>query len=224
MVFFDDVLVPWERVFVLGDVGLLNRTGAATHSSMHSAHQGAAKNLAKCEFVLGVALLMAEALGNAALPHSEERLGELMMQTELMRACLRASEADAALDEWGVMCPAPLAVEITRNLFTTAYPRMVEILQLLGSSSFMIIPSEADFRSPLAPDIERHLATDAADARDRVKLFRLAWDIAGSAFGSRQVLYERFFAGDPLTRARFLGSIYPKEDVIKRVQDFLARE
>ena len=224
VVFFDDVLVPWERVFVLGDVGLLNRTGAATHSSMHSAHQGAAKNLAKCEFVLGVALLMAEALGNAALPHSEERLGELMMQTELMRACLRASEADAALDEWGVMCPAPLAVEITRNLFTTAYPRMVEILQLLGSSSFMIIPSEADFRSPLAPDIERYLATDTTDARDRVKLFRLAWDIAGSAFGSRQVLYERFFAGDPLTRARFLGSIYPKEDVIKRVQDFLARE
>jgi 4-hydroxyphenylacetate 3-monooxygenase len=223
VVFFDDVLVPWERVFLLGDVALINGTAFTTHSSMHSAHQGAAKNLAKCEFILGVALLMTETLGNAQLPHSEERLGELMMHTELMRACLRASEADAELDEWGVMCPARLPVEITRNHFMTAYPRMVEILQLLGSSSFMITPSEADFRSPLAPAIERYLATDTATARDRVKLFRLAWDIAGSAFGSRQVLYERFFASDPLTRARALNAIYPKEGVTQRVQDFLGR-
>ncbi|PWU24034.1 MAG: 4-hydroxyphenylacetate 3-monooxygenase, oxygenase component [Candidatus Rokuibacteriota bacterium] len=221
VVFFDDVEVPWERVFLLGDVDLINGTALTTHSSMHSAHQGAAKNLAKCEFVLGVALLMTQTLGNAQLPHSEERLGELMMQTELMRACMRAAEADAEIDEWGVMCPAKLPVEITRNLFMTAYPRMVEILQLLGSSSFMIIPSETDFRGPLAPDIEQYLATDAATARDRVKLFRLAWDIAGSAFGSRQVLYERFFASDPLTRARILNAIYPKDEVVKRVTDFL---
>jgi 4-hydroxyphenylacetate 3-monooxygenase len=223
VVFFDDVLVPWERVFLLGDVALINGTAFATGSSMHSAHQGAAKNLAKCEFVVGVALLMTETLGNAQLPHSEERLGELMMYTELMRACMRAAEADAELDEWGVMCPARLPVESTRNLFMTAYPRMVEILQLLGSSSFMIIPTEADFASPLGPDIDHYLATDAATARDRVKLFRLAWDIAGSAFGSRQVLYERFFASDPLTRARILNAIYPKGEIIKRVVDFLGR-
>jgi len=223
VVFFDDVLVPWERVFLLGDVELVNGTGITTHSSMHSAHQGAAKNVAKCEFVLGVALLMTETLGNAHLPHTEERLGELMMYTELMKACMRASEADAALDEWGVMCPAALPVETTRNLFTTAYPRMVEILQLLGSSSFMITPSEADFGGPLAPEIEQYLATDTATARERVKLFRLAWDIAGSAFGSRQVLYERFFASDPLTRARFLNTIYPKGEVTERVSRFLRR-
>jgi 4-hydroxyphenylacetate 3-monooxygenase len=224
VVFFDDVLVPWERVFMLGDVDMVNGTATATHSSLHTAHQGAAKNVAKCEVVLGVALLMTQTLGNAHLPHSEERLGELMLQTELMKACMRAAEADAQLDSWGVMCPAQLPVEITRNLFMTAYPRMVEILQLLGSSSFMIIPSEADFHSPLAPDIEQYLATETTTARYRVKLFRLAWDIAGSAFGSRQVLYERFFASDPLTRARTLNAIYPKEEVMERIRDFLGRE
>jgi 4-hydroxyphenylacetate 3-monooxygenase len=222
--FFDDVLVPWERVFLLGDINLINGTGLTTGSSMHTAHQGAAKNLAKCEFVLGVALHMTKTLGNAHLPHTEERLGELMMYTELMRACMRAAEADAALDQWGVMRPSALPVEITRNLFTTAYPRMAEILQLLGSSSFMITPTEADFRTPLAGDIDQYLATEGASARERVKLFRLAWDIAGSAFGSRQVLYERFFASDPLTRARFLGAIYPKDEIMTRVTDFLARD
>ena len=53
---------------------------------------------------------------------------------------------------------------------------MVEILQLLGSSSFMIRPSEADFHTPLAPEIEQYLATDTATARERVQLFHLAWD------------------------------------------------
>ena len=224
IVFFDDVLVPWERVFLLGDVDRLNSTANITHSSAHSAHQGATKNLAKCEFVLGVALLMTQTLGNAHLPQVEERIGELMLTTQLTRACMRAAEADAKLDEWGVMTPDLLMVESPRNLFMTAYPRMIEILQLLGSSSFLLTPSEADFKGPLAADIEQYLATDKTAAKDRVKLFRLAWDLAGSAFGSRQVLYERFFASDPLTRARALATIYPKQEVTDRVLDFLGRD
>jgi 4-hydroxyphenylacetate 3-monooxygenase len=224
IVFFDDVLVPWERVFLLGDVDRLNATAHATHSSVHSAHQGAAKNLAKCEFVLGTALLMTQTLGNAHLPQVEERIGELMLTTQLTRACIRAAEAEAKLDEWGVMCPDPLLAESPRNLFMNAYPRMIEIVQLLGSSSFMLTPSEADFKGPLKSDIEQYLATDSTAARDRVKLFRLAWDLAGNAFGSRQVLYERFFASDPLTRARALASIYPKQEVMDRVREFLARD
>src|SRR4030095_218435 len=122
---------------------------------------------AKCEFVLGLALLMTKTLGNAHLPHSEERLAELMLYTELTRSCMRAAEADAKLDEWGVMCPAALPAESTRNLFMTAYPRMVEILQLLGSSSFMITPTEADFKGPLAPEIEQYIATDKTGGGDR---------------------------------------------------------
>jgi 4-hydroxyphenylacetate 3-monooxygenase len=224
VVFFDNVLVPWERVFLLGDVDLLNRTGMETNFSAHSAHQGAVKNLAKCEFVLGVALLMTETLGNAHVPHSESYIGELMLTTSLMKACIRGAEADAKLDRWGVMCPDPVMIESTRNLFMTAYPRMIEILHLLGSSSFMITPSKADLASSLATDIDQYLATDKSTAHDRVGLFRLASDLAISSFGSRQVLYERFYASDPLSRARALAAIYPKGEAIERVLDFLKRD
>src|SRR5204862_3218898 len=115
-------------------------------------------------------------------------------------------------------------VESTRNLMMTAYPRMIEILQLLGSSSFLLTPSQADFKGPMAPAIEQYLATENTAEEDRVKLFRLAWDVAGNAFGSRQVLYERFFASDPLTRARAMAAIYPKDQMMQRVQEFLGRD
>ncbi len=75
-----------------------------------------------------------------------------------------------------------------------------------------------------AGHIEQYLATDTISARDRVSLFRLAWDVAGSSFGSRQVLYERFFASDPLTRARALAAMYPKNEAMERVLDFLKRD
>ena len=223
-VFFDDVLVPWERVFLLGDADLLNEMPRATNSSVHTAHQGAVKNVAKSEFVLGVALLMARTLGSEDLPQVKERLAELMTYTEVMRGSLRAAEADATSDQWGVMCPDPLPLEAVRTLFMSVYPRMVEITQLLGSSSFMALPSEADFESPLGADIERCLATDTASARERVQLFHLAWDVACSAFGGRQVLYERFFAGDPTARASFMYGTYPKEPLMERIQEFLGQD
>jgi 4-hydroxyphenylacetate 3-monooxygenase len=105
----------------------------------------------------------------------------------------------------------------------TCYPRMIEILQLLGSSSFLLTPSEKDMAGPLELQIAQYLATDNLAAKDRVKLFRLAMDVAVSAFGSRQVLYERFFASDPLTRARAMAAVYPKTVVTDRVREFLRK-
>jgi 4-hydroxyphenylacetate 3-monooxygenase len=88
----------------------------------------------------------------------------------------------------------------------------------------MITPSKADLDSPLSADIEQYLATDKSTARERVRLFRLASDLAISSFGNRQVLYERFYASDPLSRARALAAIYLKRDAMRRVLDFLERE
>ena len=48
------------------------------------------------------------------------------------------------------------------------YPRMAEIIQLLGSSSLMALPSEADFEGHLATHLEQYLDTDTASAKDLV--------------------------------------------------------
>ena len=54
-----------------------------------------------------------------------------------------------------------------------------------------------------------------------MKLFRLAWDIGVSAFGGRQVLYERFFFGDPVRMAGALYQSYDKRPYMEKVDRFL---
>jgi len=142
----------------------------------------------------------------------------------VIRACLRAAEADAAPDRWGVFVPARAPLEAARNLFARQYPRMVEIIQLNGSSSLMALPAEADFANPAErPDIERYFMAADSGSRDRVALYRLAWDAACSAFAGRQVLYERVFFGDPVRMASALVDSTDLKPLIERVNAFLSR-
>ena len=201
VVVFDDVFVPWERVILYRDIVRCNQAYARTGAVVHMAHQVVVKNVAKCEFLLGLASLLVNSIGVETFQHIQEKLAELWVNLEVMKACLRSAEADAALDEWGVMRPAWDPLDAARNLFPRLYPRMVEIIQQIGASGLVAMPTEADVKGPLAGDIERYYQAARAEAHDRIPLFRLAWDTSLSAFGSRQVLYERFFFGDPVRMA-----------------------
>ena len=225
IVFFDDVLVPWERVFLLGDVDMCNNYGIATQSTTHSGYQVVNRCVVKTEFILGLAQMMVDTLGSGDQTHIQERIAEIIVHLETLKACMRASEADAWVNDFGVMCPAQGPITVGRALYPmTIYPRLAEIVQLLGSGNLMALPSEGDFDAPIGPEVERYLTTDTAGARERVRLFRLAWDVACSAFGGRQVLYERFFGGDPTRNALLLYRTYNRDGAVERVREFLGRE
>ncbi len=224
VVVFDDVVVPWERVFLYRDVARCNRAFAATNAVVHMAHQVVTKNIAKTEFLLGIASLIVDTIAIEQFQHIHEKLAEMLVTLEALRAFARAAEADAALDRWGVMTPAWAPLDAARNLFPRLYPRMVEIIQLLGASGLMALPTEADVTSAeLGPLVQKYFQAARADAVDRIKLFRLAWDVALSAFGSRQVLYERYFFGDPVRMAGAMVNSYDRTPYMERVREFLAR-
>jgi 4-hydroxyphenylacetate 3-monooxygenase len=206
VVVFDDVFVPWERVFLYKDIARCNEAYARTGAIVHMTHQVVVKNIAKSEFILGLASLMVSYIGVEVFQHIQEKLAELWTNLETMKAFLRAAEADAALDEWGVMRPAWNPLDAARNLFPRLYPRMVEIIQQIGASGLVAMPTEDDLRGTLGEDIRKYYQAARADAHERIPLFRLAWDTALSAFGTRQVLYERYFFGDPVRMAGALVS------------------
>jgi 4-hydroxyphenylacetate 3-monooxygenase len=223
VVVFDDVHVPWERVFLYRDVESCNRAYVRTGAVAHMAHQVVVKNIAKSEFVLGLAALLVDAIAVEGFQHIQEKLAEVWVNLETMRALLRAAEADATLDEWGVMRPAFSPLDAARNLYPRVYPRMVEILQQIGASGLVAMPTEADLAGPLAEDIRHYYQAARVDALERIPLFRLAWDACLSAFASRQVLYERFFFGDPVRMAGALVTSHEAEirELAARVRELV---
>jgi 4-hydroxyphenylacetate 3-monooxygenase len=194
VVIFDDVRVPWERVFLLRDVDRCNRAFAATGAVAFMAHQVVTKNVAKTEFLLGVASLIVDTIAIEGYQHVHEKIAEIIITLEAMRAFLVASEVEAQPNRWGVLQPAWPPLDAARNL-----------------------------AGPMGPQIRRYYQAARAEAVDRIKLFRLAWDIAVSAFGSRQVLYERFFFGDPVRMAGAMFQSYDRRPYMERVREFLER-
>ena len=211
VVVFDDVLVPWDNVLLYRDIERCNAAYARTGAAAAMAHQVLVKNVVKTEFLLGLVALLARTIGAEDFQHVQEKQAEIWVNLETMRAFLRAAEADAALDEWGVLRPAWNPLDAARNLFPRLYPRMIEIVQQIGASGLVAMPTEADLAGPLAADIRRYFQAARAEAFERIPLFRLAWDTCLSAFGARQVLYERFFFGDPVRMAGALVQAHEHE-------------
>jgi len=222
---FDRVLIPWERVFLYGEQAYCAALFRDTDAFSHSLHQVLSKNWAKAEFVLGVATLMAEAIGVNEFLHVQRMLGEILHAMLTIRAFVRTAEADAAPGGGGVWSPHTPTLLTARCYFPEVYPRLVEILQLIGSSGLANIPSEASVEAPeIADDIQRYYQGVALGGKERIRLFRLAWDIACSSFGGRQVLYERFFAGDVYRNPANHYNLHDKRPYRELVERFLARE
>src|SRR5260221_3440383 len=186
VVIFDDVFVPWENVFLYRDVAVANQAYAATGAVAHMSHQAVCKAIAKTEFILGLVSLMFDAIGIETFQHIHEKVTEIWTALESMKAFQRVAEVDAAPNGFGVMTPAWDPLDAARNMYPRIYPRLIEIVQQVGASGLVSMPTWADVNGPLREDIRHYYQSARLEALDRIPLFRLAWDTARSAFGSRQ--------------------------------------
>lgn len=223
-VIFDDVLVPWERVFLLYDVELANRAYAGTDAVLHMAYQVVNLKIAKTEAFLGVAQSIVNAIGSGGFQHVQSKVAEIIVMLEIMKALEVAARDGATLNRYGVMTPARGPLDAARNYYPAVYARLPELLQYLGAAGIIMMPSRADREGPLGPQIARFLQAGNASAEDRLKLFRLAWDMSMSSFGGRQSLYEKFFFGDPVRMHSALYEVYDTAPHVARVQAFLRGE
>jgi 4-hydroxyphenylacetate 3-monooxygenase len=212
LVVFDDVLVPWERVFAFGDVETHNRVITSAPMWPHYMQQVAVKDIAKLEFILGVTRKVVDAINIGMHAHVQEKVSEIVDTLEMVRALLRAAEADAGPGYGDGIWPAEQPWIVLRHWFPDAYVRVIWILEQLCASGLMLTPTEADVRGPNAEAIARFYQSAGLPADERIRLFRLAWDLTGTQFGSRQALYERFFNGDVvrLRQARFQSYDYSR--------------
>ncbi len=224
IVVFDDVRVPFERCFMLGHPELCNGFYTETSAAHHMTHQVTARTTAKTEFMLGLITLLTEAIGIEQFGHVQENVAEVIVALEGIRAFVRAAEADAAPNRYGVMTPRWESLNAARNWYPKLYQRFPEILRKLGAAGLMALPTEADVTGPAHLDVERYLQSATLSGPERVRLFRLVWDTCISAFAGRQALYEYYFFGDPVRMAAALVGSYDRAPYRERVRAFLASD
>jgi 4-hydroxyphenylacetate 3-monooxygenase oxygenase component len=195
---FDDVLVPWDRVFLYGDVKMGNALFAQASIRNHTGHQTAVRGLAKCQFVTAVAIAMTRAIKSDGFLHVQEKLGELLADLQLIESAIIMAEQKAEPTGRGAIRPAYAPLQALRYHLPKMYERMVQATQVLSAGGLLISPTEADLRSEIGPDITRYYRGAGVDAERRIRLAKLAWDVTGTQFGQRMLHYERYYAGDPV--------------------------
>jgi 4-hydroxyphenylacetate 3-monooxygenase len=223
VVIFDDVHVPWERVFMLREPELCNAFYTDTSAVVHMTHQVTSRTTAKAEAFLGLLSLMTDAIGIEKFSHIQEDLAKVVTMVGTMHGLVRAAEADAEPNEWGVFTPAWEPLNTARNWFPKASQVLPELVRKFGASGLMALPTEADVGGEAQEDVERYLQSATLSGPERVRLFRLAWDLAASGFAGRQNLYEYYFFGDPVRMAGALLKATDRDPYKERVRSFLDR-
>ena len=222
IVVFDDVVVPWERVFYYENVEVANQFMNVSGFQSFALHQVLSRQIAKTEFVLGVVQSIVDTINIGDYQHVQQKVVEVIVALETMKALQLKSEEEAKRDGFGYLRPDHPTVQVAIQVFPKVYPTFTEIIQLLGASGLMSIPTEKAFQADDG-DLEQYLQSALDGGEERVKKFRLAWDLTMSSFGTRQTLYERYFFGDPVRLSSILYQSYGREHLVKRVEDFLRK-
>ena len=195
----DRVLIPWENVFVYGDIEKANTFFPRSGFLPRFTFQGCTRLAVKLDFLAGLLLKAVDITGTGDFRGVQSRLGEVLAWRNMMWALTDSMAHNPGPWVGDTVLPNINAGLAYRWFMTVGYPRVKEIIeQDLGSSLIYLNSHAADFKNP---DIRRYLdkyvrGSNDYDAVSRVKVMKLLWDAIGSEFGGRHELYERNYGGN----------------------------
>jgi len=222
VLFFDEVKVPWERVFVYKDPDMCRAMFNDAPTHMFQNYQATIRLSVKTRFLLGVARKICEVNGILSIPEVSGKLGYLAAKTGMLEGMVKGMEA-GGLYYGDYFLPDRKLLYSAQVLSQQFYPELIyTIRDLSGANMIMMPPSVEDFTNPeTAGFIEKTQRSPTAEPKDKVKLFKLAWDAVGSEFGSRHAQYEMFYSGGEfVTRGRSFSN-YTWDDVTGMVDGLL---
>lgn len=198
---FDKVLVPWENVFIYGDVDKINQFFPASGFVPRFTLHGLSRLTVKLDFIAGLFAMAVSATGSKDFRGVQAAVGEVIAWRNAFHGL-----ADAMVKSpipWqgtdGYNLPNLNVGLAYRVLAPIAYPRIKELIERHVASGLIYLPSSsADFENEaIRPYLDRFVrGSNGYAAVDRVKLLKLLWDAIGSEFGGRHELYERNYAGN----------------------------
>src|SRR5271155_2374332 len=184
----DDVFIPWERVFLLGE----SPEPVVRWLIWHHLYGW----LSKAEFTLGLALALSHAMGLVQNEATIEFLVDLAIEVQTVRSCLTATERDPQFTQEGYCVPNHSHLSVGGIAILKARQRMAEILRILPGSSLVVAPSDRDLAAPeIAAGLEESFGGGGYSALQRSALLQLAWDHVSSALDGRESAFELHASG-----------------------------
>ncbi len=220
-VIFDNVEVPRDRLFIDANWTVYN-TVMTTGWYPNIMQQTMIRAQTKLEFAYGLGCAMAEIINDVS-PATSQLLGEIWTYAELTRAAVRAAEDEAFDYGQGVWFPHGGPLAALRAILPSWFPRVGEILTLIGSHNLLATPSEAQLSDPELAKLAGIYLRGAKDvsAPERSRVFRLAWDFVGSALAGRNELYERFYLASGARNYSLAHALAPKQRGRRLVEQIL---
>lgn len=218
---WENAFIPWKDVFIAKDMEVHNAALPELKFFQSLGHHVIAKNVAKTRFLFGLAHLLAESSQVSNFINVQDRLGDILMWLQTMESLAIAAVEGAELNpKNGLYYANESAIQAALRLYPEVYPRIIDHLYQLGGGGYVSIPQEKTLEvADLA--IDKYYKGATVEAKDKVALFRLAWDIVGSGWGGRQELYERFFFGDTQRMKSINYMMYDKTEATELVARIL---
>ena len=223
LMYFDDVKVPWGRVFVYRDPDMCRAQFHDTPGHAYQNYQAQIRLSVKIKFLIGLAHKITEAIGTTNMPPIREQLGYLAANVSMVNAMMAGMEIEGELrGEWWV--PNKHYMYSAQVLTQDLYPRVIQTLRDLAGGALIMLPSSVrDFRNP---ELERIIGLTQRSAKmrpqEKVKFLKAAWDAIGSEFGSRHTQYEMFYAGARFVTTGHSYRTFDWDGATKLVDDLMA--
>src|SRR5258708_19265380 len=196
LMYFDDVKVPWERVFVHRDTDVCRAQFHDTLGHTMQNYQSQIRLAVKIKFLVGLARRLADMIVPSGMPHIREQLGPPAAHASMVDPMIHGMEAAGHKKDQSYV-PHKHFMFSAHVLTEELDPPLInKIRELAGGALIMLPSSAADFANPeLVPIIKKTQPSNVAAPVDRGKFLKAAWAAIGSGFGSRHTQYQQFYAG-----------------------------
>lgn len=178
LIIFDDVFVPWERVFLCGEWQYAMPL-VYNFAYLHR-HTAASYRIPMSEAMVGVAQAIAEYNGIDRVPHVREKITNLVIYVDMLKSLARASCIDYVM-HGGIPIPNPVITNIAKYHFAENLHACIKAIQDIAGGLLITAPTYKDFQNPETKGyIEKYLGGKAGiSAEKRLRMFQLIRRLAG---------------------------------------------
>jgi 4-hydroxybutyryl-CoA dehydratase/vinylacetyl-CoA-Delta-isomerase len=182
-VVFDDVFVPWDRVFLAGEVRLASVL--AQSLGLWERVGGVVASVESSKLFVGLAQLVTEMQGKERDPIAQSSIAELICYAEMLRMGLDYSCRHYQKTPGGMVHPNILGINSAKYYYAANYHNAVKYLQDLSGGLVITLPTETDLRNEESGRyIRKYLHTKPdVNIEDRMRVYNLIRDLTADAYG-----------------------------------------